>query len=145
MYCVSVEMPVNCTLHTPSNPFFSSSCMGYHIKGLLPTGRSALGHVSVSGYMRDPLPPARITGCSSIAMLLDTFKLRLFLLPQWACRFNMGELVAGVGDEFAVVLPVMLACVASMVAMVWWMSRGRDNRHVHPQQVRENHQTSVSC
>ena len=61
---------------------------------------------------------------------------------------NMGELVAVsavVGDEFAAILPVMLACVASMVAMVWWMSRGRDNRHVHPQRVRENHQTSVSC
>ena len=53
---------------------------------------------------------------------------------------NMGELVAVsavVGDEFAAILPVMLACVAaSMVAMVWWMSRGRGNRHVHPQQVK---------
>ena len=29
--------------------------MGYHIKGLLPTGRSALGHASVSGYIS--LPP----------------------------------------------------------------------------------------
>ena len=52
---------------------------------------------------------------------------------------------AVVEDEFAVVLPVMLACVASMVAMVWWMSRRRDNRLVDPQQARENHQTSVCC
>ena len=56
---------------------------------------------------------------------------------EWACHFNMGELVAGVGDEFAVVLPVMVACVATILAMLWWIGRGRDNRRVHPQQVTE--------
>ena len=69
-------------------------------------------------------------------MLLAALKPRLLLHLQWECRFNMGELVTGVGDEFAVVLPVMAACVAIVVAMVWWISRGRDNRHVHPEQVR---------
>ena len=53
----------------PSNPYFSSSWTGYQISGLLPTGSSALGHSSHRGNMREPRPPARITGWNSIAMI----------------------------------------------------------------------------
>ena len=52
----------------PSKPCFSSSWTGYQISGLFPTGRSALGHSSHKGNMREPLPPARITGWNSIAI-----------------------------------------------------------------------------
>ncbi len=59
----SDEMYV-CTL-IPLNPFCSSSCIGYQMSGWFPTGSNALGQSSVSGYIRDPLPAARIIAWNS--------------------------------------------------------------------------------
>lgn len=53
-----------CTL-IPLNPFCSSSCIGYQMSGWFPTGSNALGQSSVSGYIRDPLPAARIIAWNS--------------------------------------------------------------------------------
>ena len=43
-------------------------------------------------------------------------------------------LPTGIGDEFAVAIPVVTACVASLV--LWWACKRRENRHVHPDQVK---------
>src|SRR5260370_37845194 len=48
---------------TSSTPWVASQCIWYHAKGCPSTGSSALGHVSVSGHIRVPSPPARITHC----------------------------------------------------------------------------------
>ena len=55
--------------YSPSKPTCSSKLSGYHIKGLLPTGRRALGMLEVRSIMRDPPPTAITTAWNSMVKI----------------------------------------------------------------------------
>ena len=108
------------------------------MSGWFLTGKSALGTLSVMGYMREPRPPANITGWRSISSikfsLVGVAKTTRQQNKMAAVESKVEYTLEGIGNEVWWTFGVLSTSLVGIFVLLIFRRSAEDN-HVHPQQV----------